>query len=322
MFLKPSQCGNKTKCVYDLFKRNYNLKKLTIQMEKNPHMKNIMEEQLKKKESQGILKRLIDKRYTSEYKEYFSHSSDPSVVKRPKHISYDHVGQKRAIHLSKILRAFVADRIGSGEIGDILAGKNFQLTNIIVPVDLNRIEILWWSPEQEANIIEDLLKTAGEDLRTAIRHAQLLPSLPPVIFKRDNLRVERDQINYLLDTADKGSSDETSVSNNSTERNDLYDNDRTVILRKLSNQTSIDEDNNNSNNEVRTDINQLTPEQMQRRMRAFALTKRMKRVQEQRSAMYGIMAIEKERQNQEHFSLNQTTDIEFEQQQKNEKKSE
>ncbi|CAF1178811.1 unnamed protein product [Rotaria sordida] len=317
MFLKPYQYGNKTKYVYDLFKRNYNLKKLTIQMEKNPHMKNIVEEQLKKKESQGILKRLIDKR-TSEYKEYFSHSSDPSVIKRSKHISYDHIGQKRAIHLSKILRAFVADRIGSGEIGDILAGKNFQLTNIIVPVDLNRIEILWWSPEQEANIIEDLLKTAGEDLRTAIRHAQLLPSSPPVIFKRDNLRVERDQINYLLDTADKGSSDETSISSNSIKRNDLYDSDRTIILRKLSNQTSIDEDNNN---DVQTDISQLTPEQMQRRMKAFALTKRMKRVQEQRSAMYGIMAIEKERQNEEHFSLNQTMDVEFEQQ-TNEKKSE
>ncbi|CAF5054303.1 unnamed protein product, partial [Rotaria socialis] len=31
---------------------------------------------------------------------------------------------------------------------------------------------------------------------------------------------------------------------------------------------------------------QLTPEQMQRRMKAFTLTKRMKRVQEQRRAMY------------------------------------
>ncbi|CAF4897983.1 unnamed protein product [Rotaria sp. Silwood1] len=321
MFLRPYQYGNKTKHIYDLFKRNYNFKKLTIQMEKNPHMKNIIEEQLKKKESQGILKRLIDKRYTSEYKEYFSHCSDPSVIKRPKHISYDHVGQKRAIHLSKVLRAFVADRIGSGEIGDILAGKNFQLTNIIVPVDLNRIEIFWWSPEHEANIIEDLLKTAGEDLRTAIRHAQLLPSLPPIIFKRDNLRVERDHINDLLDTADKGSSEEIPRNTNSIERHDLYDSDRTVILRKLSNQTSIDEDNSNNNNEVQTNMNQLTPEQMQRRMKAFALTKRMKRVQEQRSAMYGIMAIEKERQNQEHFSLNRHTDVEFEQQ-INEKKSE
>ncbi|CAF3342607.1 unnamed protein product [Rotaria socialis] len=80
------------------------------------------------------------------------------------------------------------------------------------------------------------------DKRMAIRHAQLLPSLPPVIFKRDNFRVERDQINHLLDTADKGSLDETSISTNSTERNDLYDSDRTVILRKLSNQTLLDED--------------------------------------------------------------------------------
>jgi len=43
---------------------------------------------------------------------------------------------------------------------------------------------------------------------------------------------------------------------------------------------------------------------MQRRMKAFALTKKMKRVQEQRTAIYGIMAIEKEKENAEHFSLN------------------
>ena len=52
------------------------------------------------------------------------------MLKQRQHRSYDHIGQKRAIHLSKILRAFVADRIGSGEIGDILSGKNFQLTNV------------------------------------------------------------------------------------------------------------------------------------------------------------------------------------------------
>ncbi|CAF4221280.1 unnamed protein product, partial [Rotaria sordida] len=62
--------------------------------------------------------------------------SDSSVIKRSKYISYDHFGQKRAIYLSKILRVFVANSIGSGGIDDILAGKNFQLTNIIVPVDL------------------------------------------------------------------------------------------------------------------------------------------------------------------------------------------
>ncbi len=59
---------------------------------------------------------------------------------------------------------------------------------------------------------------------------------------------------------------------------------------------------------------------MERRMKAFALTKKMKRVQEQRSAMYGIMAIEKERQNQEHFSLNETIDIELDEQQREKKK--
>ncbi|CAF3885063.1 unnamed protein product [Rotaria sordida] len=64
--------------------------------------------------------------------------------------------KKRVVDLNKILRAFAADRIGSDEISDIL---------ILVLVDLNRIEILWWSSKQEANIIEDLLKTADEDLR-------------------------------------------------------------------------------------------------------------------------------------------------------------
>jgi len=59
---------------------------------------------------------------------------------------------------------------------------------------------------------------------------------------------------------------------------------------------------------------------MERRMKAFALTKKMKRVQEQRNAIYGIMAIEKEKQNQEHFSLNETLDVELEEQQKEEKK--
>ena len=62
MFLKPYQLGNKSKQIYDVFKRNYNLKKLTTQMEKNQHMKNIMDEQLQKRQSQGVLKKLIDKR--------------------------------------------------------------------------------------------------------------------------------------------------------------------------------------------------------------------------------------------------------------------
>ncbi|CAF1437375.1 unnamed protein product [Adineta steineri] len=244
--------------------------------------------------------------WTTEHKEYFSQSTDESIIKRPKHTSYDHIGQKRALHLSKILRAFLIDRIGSGEIGDILAGKNFELTNIIIPVDLNRIEILWWSSEQEAPIIEDLLKSAGEELKTAIRYAQLLPNLPPVIFKRDNAPAKRDHINHLLDTADMGSS-EIVTPPVVTERTDLYDSDRTVILRKL----SIDE-NKTMNNEDEIDTNQLSVEQLQRRMKAFALTKRMKRVQEQRSAVYGLMAIEKEKENQEHFALHETIDTELE----------
>jgi hypothetical protein len=111
-------------------------------------------------------------------------------------------------------------------------------------------------------------------------------------------------MNYLLDTADKGLPDQNVISTNPTERNDLYDSDRTVILRKL----SIDEE--------QTDVDQLNIEQMQRRMKAFALTKKMKRVQEERSAIFGIMAIEKEKENQEHFSLNETVDIELEKEKK------
>jgi hypothetical protein len=110
---------------------------------------------------------------------------------------------------------------------------------------------------------------------------------------------ERDHINHLLDTADVGPSNELSTTT-PTERNDLYDSDRTVILRKLSNQSLTDEE--------QSDENKLTVEQMQRRMKAFALTKKMKRVKEERNAMDGIIAIEKERQNQEHFSLNETID--------------
>ncbi|UJR10052.1 hypothetical protein I4U23_014274 [Adineta vaga] len=299
MFLKSFQLERNTRNVQFLFKRTYNFKRLDVQSIKNPQVNAIREKKLMKRQNQGVLNRLIEKR-TADYTEYFSHSSDSSGLKRAKHTSYDHIGQKRAIHLSKILRAFVVDRIGSGEIGDILAGKNFQLTNIVVPVDLNRIEILWWSPEQEANTIEDLLRTAGKELKTAIRHAQLLPNLPPVIFKRDNSPTQREQINKLLDTVDTGSSE--AMISAKTERQDLYDSDRTIILQKL----SLDETKQTNDEE------QLDVEQLQRRMKAFALTKRMKRVQEQRSAIYGIMAIEKERQDQEYFSLNVSEDNDFE----------
>ena len=131
-----------------------------------------------------------------------------------------------------------------------------------------------------------------------------------MIFKRDNLRTERDQINYLIDSADKGSIDQNLVPSTlpPTERNDLYDSDRTMILRKL----SIDD-------EEATDTDELSIEQIQRRMRAFALTKKMKRVEESRNAIYGIMAIEKERQNQEHFSLNVSNDVELEEEEKEKK---
>lgn len=110
---------------------------------------------------------------------------------------------------------------------------------------------------------------------------------------------------------DENASNTITADSKLEERTDLYDSDRTVILQKLSNQTSMDENNNNIDEQ--TDMNQLTVEQLQRRMKAFALTKRMKRAQEQRNAMYGIMAIEKEREEQEHFSLSQATDFDFDQ---------
>jgi hypothetical protein len=127
------------------------------------------------------------------------------------------------------------------------------------------------------------------------------------------MRTERDHINDLIDTADMGPPEDTSaISIKPTERHDLYDSDRTVILRKLSGQLSVDETDEKTNDD-QTDVNQLSVEQMQRRMKAFALTKKMKRVQEQRNAMHGIMAIQKEKENREHFSLNETEDLELEQ---------
>jgi hypothetical protein len=62
MFLKQNQLANSSRNVYYLFKRNYNLKKLTTQIDKNPHLKKVFDEQSKKKERQGVLKHLVDKR--------------------------------------------------------------------------------------------------------------------------------------------------------------------------------------------------------------------------------------------------------------------
>ena len=121
-----------------------------------------------------------------------------------------------------------------------------------------------------------------------------------MVFKRDDLRTERDQINNLLDTADKGAPEETPTVA-SPARTDLYDSDRTAILRQLSNESAVVQ-----NDESDVDTDQLSIEQLQRRMKAFALTKRMRRVQEQSNAMYGIMAIEKERASHEHFALHET----------------
>ena len=128
------------------------------------------------------------------------------------------------------------------------------------------------------------------------------------MFKRDNTPTQREQINNLLDIADTGPSE--ALTPTTAERQDLYDSDRTMILRKL----SVDESKPSNGEDL------LNVDQLQRRMKAFALTKRMKRVREQRSAVYGIMAIEKERQNREHFSLNVTEDDEFEQTENENKK--
>ena len=125
-----------------------------------------------------------------------------------------------------------------------------------------------------------------------------------MLFKRDNSPTERDHINNLLDTADTGLEETTAPA--VPERQDLYDSDRTVILRKL----AVDEDKL-VHDEDRVDNNELSVEQLQRRMKAFALTKRMKRVQEQRSAIYGIMAIETAREKEEHFALHETDDVEL-----------
>lgn len=62
MFLKQFHFENQTKTIYYFIKRNYNIKKLSNQIEKNPHMKNFVDEQLKRREQKGILKKLVEKR--------------------------------------------------------------------------------------------------------------------------------------------------------------------------------------------------------------------------------------------------------------------
>jgi hypothetical protein len=62
MFFKSNQFGNQTRNIYLILKRNYNFKKLSIQMDKNPQVKNLVEEKLKKNEQKGVLNKLINKR--------------------------------------------------------------------------------------------------------------------------------------------------------------------------------------------------------------------------------------------------------------------
>lgn len=130
-----------------------------------------------------------------------------------------------------------------------------------------------------------------------------------MIFKRDLAPSEREKINHLLDTADMGTPNPTAALETS-ERTDLYDSDRTVILRKLSKPSSVVDADDPP--EETGEVKEMTVEQLQRRMKAFALTKRMKTIEKQRSAIDGIMAIEKERSERERFSISDTNHIEHE----------
>jgi hypothetical protein len=45
-----------------VWRRDYNMKKMHLETDKNPHVKRIAEEQMKKREKRGTFQRLIDKR--------------------------------------------------------------------------------------------------------------------------------------------------------------------------------------------------------------------------------------------------------------------
>ena len=62
MFIKPNQFGNQTRNVYLILKRNHNIKKIQMQTDKNPQLKNLMEEKLNKNQPKGVLNKLINKR--------------------------------------------------------------------------------------------------------------------------------------------------------------------------------------------------------------------------------------------------------------------
>ena len=126
-----------------------------------------------------------------------------------------------------------------------------------------------------------------------------------MIFKRDRSPSEREKINQLLDSADKGADGLEAPP--VAERTDLYDSDRTVLLRKLSNPSVSEGDITNDDNEETAGVNQLSIDELQRRMKAFALTKRMKRIEKQRSAVDGLIAIERERKDREEFSSNKSS---------------
>lgn len=63
MFVKINPLISSTRNISWIFKRNYNMKKLSLQTEKNPQVKKIFEEKFKRKQQQSVLDKLVNKRY-------------------------------------------------------------------------------------------------------------------------------------------------------------------------------------------------------------------------------------------------------------------
>ena len=63
MFLKKFQLEKTTKTIPLFLKRTYNIKKLDLQAIKNPQVQAVREKELQRSQQQGVLKRLVEKRY-------------------------------------------------------------------------------------------------------------------------------------------------------------------------------------------------------------------------------------------------------------------
>lgn len=64
MFARVNPWLSSTRNLSLVFKRTYKMKKLSIQAQGNPHLQKLVEEKLKtKKEHQGVLNKLVGKRY-------------------------------------------------------------------------------------------------------------------------------------------------------------------------------------------------------------------------------------------------------------------